>query len=83
MESTVFSRIKKEIGCDTKAYHAPLNELRLIRSLSNYNTFPGITTNDRMCSGRRFQLRAKINPHMRTYAIRLDAGCIMSDYKDW
>jgi hypothetical protein len=83
MTSTTFSSIKNEIGRDVKVYHAPANELRLIRSLKDYNTFPGITTNDRMCSGRRFMLCAKISPHMRTYSIRLDAGCIMSDYKDW
>lgn len=81
MESTVFSRIKNEIGYGAKVCHTRVNELRLIRSLSDYNTFPGITTNDRMCSGRRFKLRAKTNPRMRTYAIKLDACCIMSDYK--
>lgn len=82
MKSTTFSSIKNEIGCGAKVCYARVNELRIIRSLKDYNTFPGITTNDRMCSGRRFTLRAKISPHMRTYSIRLDAGCTMSDYKD-
>ena len=82
MKLIAFSSIKNEIGYGAKVCHARVNELRLIRSLNDYNTFPGITTNDRMCSGRRFTLRAKINPRMKTYAIRLDAGCIMSDYKD-
>lgn len=83
MKSITFSSIKNEIGYGAKVCHARVNELRLIRSLNDYNTFPGITTNDRMCSGRRFMLRAKISPRIRTYSIRLDAGCNMSDYKDW
>lgn len=68
-------KMRKLIHCYNASYPIPL--------ASNYdNTITAITIGARTCSGRRFELRAKTNPRMRTYSIRLDAGCIMSDYKD-
>lgn len=52
-------------------------------STSFDNAFSDFTYSARMYAAiRTIKLCAKINPRMRTYAIRLDAGCIMSDYRD-
>lgn len=62
---------------DHSSSHRPLS------ASASYDNFIGFTSIARMCIGRRFMLCAKTNPHIRTYSIRLDAGCIMSDYNDW
>jgi len=89
--SVTFSSIKNEIASKTNIeFNAKIRKLMHcynasypIPLASNYdNTITAITIGARMCSGRRFELCAKTNPRMRTYSIKLDAGCIMSDYRD-
>ena len=69
------AKIRKLMHCYNASYPIPL--------ASNHdNTFTDITIDARLRAVRTINLCAKINPRMRTYAIRLDAGCIMSDYRD-
>lgn len=86
MESTTFSSIKNEIVPTTSPMRIYNHSYRdtIPASTSFDNAFIDFKRSDRMYAvGRGIQFRAKISPHMRTYSIRLDDGCIMSDYKDW
>jgi hypothetical protein len=82
MKPITFSSIKNKSGLiRIKMDLDTLNPFQL--KTNHDDTFTDITINARLRAARTINLCAKINPRMRTYAIRLDAGCIMSDYKDW
>jgi hypothetical protein len=89
MKSIAFSSIKNEIALKTKIkynrmggiyYHSYRDTLAASTSYNIAFTNIAIATNNLL--ERDFKSYAKINPRMRTYAVRLDAGCIMSEYKE-
>lgn len=92
MKSRSLSSIKNEISSKTKIeynakpYHVSMHEystLCLIQLLTNYNTFTGFTVGTRMYVGRIISYASRRHARITTYAIRLDGGATMSDYRDW
>lgn len=88
MKSITFSSIKNKIALrTTKIECSPMRIYNhsyrntIPASTSYDNAFTDFTYSARMYMRRDINLCAKISPHIRTYSIRLDAGCIMSDYK--
>lgn len=76
--NTVFnakSKMHKFMHCYNASYPIPL--------ASNYdNTFTGITIGGARMYVRTISYASRRHARVATHAIRLDAGCIMSDYKD-